>query len=308
MRSCITLTLDCCCFVISFTTWNAFLLLFLFRQSSISVHCSSIQSSLAFFLPCLIFLLISLYSVALVVYLACFILLHLSHIFKISSVIHGWVFRWCFPSSSLAASVIILLKVVVITSASSSSASSGVNFPSIITWNVSQMEWSFSLSRLNFILVFVGFLIFLSLTLKFMRTRSWSLPMGTSLSLLYWCLTEIDVAPECSLSGCDRVHLVHAMPSAVKPCVHPEYWLESSWCSWQIPVGATLASWWCHYKRGHRTSSSLLENQCQPLCSSLLEWLVCLSCPFCQWLLGAVCRNPPLSHHHSQKSEQRLVQ
>ena len=45
----------------SFMTWNALLLLFLFRLSSISLHCSSIHFSLASFMPVLISLLISLY-------------------------------------------------------------------------------------------------------------------------------------------------------------------------------------------------------------------------------------------------------
>ena len=68
---------------------------------------SSIQSSLAFFIPFLTFLLISLYFVTLSsVFFSLFKSLLVSHISRISSVTQGLDFRRCFPRMSLAVSSI----------------------------------------------------------------------------------------------------------------------------------------------------------------------------------------------------------
>ena len=75
----------------SFMTWNSLLLLFLFRLSSISLHCSSIHFSLASFMSVLISLLISLYlSVPPGLFFPLFSTLLLSHMSSNSVVTQGY--------------------------------------------------------------------------------------------------------------------------------------------------------------------------------------------------------------------------
>ena len=60
-RSWTVVAFPCLTVVKSFPSWYALLLLFFLRFSSISLHCSSIQFSLAFFMHLLMLLLTSLY-------------------------------------------------------------------------------------------------------------------------------------------------------------------------------------------------------------------------------------------------------
>ena len=145
------------------------LLLLLLMLSTISLHCSSIQFSLAHFMPLFIALLISLYLVApSVVLLSYFSCLGLSHIFSKSPVTQGFFFWRCFPRISLAVSVTTVLKLFVIVSCSTSSSAkiSGANFPRIIALHSSVMLESLSFSRSNFILGFFSLRIFFSRSKK----------------------------------------------------------------------------------------------------------------------------------------------
>ena len=60
-RSWTVVAFSCFAVVKSFTSWYALLLLFFLRFSSISLHCSPIQFSLAFFMHLLMLLFTSLY-------------------------------------------------------------------------------------------------------------------------------------------------------------------------------------------------------------------------------------------------------
>ena len=120
------------------------------------------------FLSCLmaflILLFISLYW--LLPCASCFLFfssLLLSHISRISSVIHFFFFGRCFPSISMAVSVIAVENFIVSVSRSSPSSVSfrmvkGANFPPIIAWNVLWMLGSFNFSKLNFSLVSFKFI------------------------------------------------------------------------------------------------------------------------------------------------------
>ena len=129
----------------SFTTWNALSLLFLFRLSFISLHCSSIHFSLASFVPLLIFG-------------------WFPYIYRL---IRGCSSPFSIPIT-LAVSVTALLKLLVsMLVFSSSRMVRGANFPPIIAWNVSAILGYFSFSRSNFILVCFGLTIFFKRKRKF---------------------------------------------------------------------------------------------------------------------------------------------
>ena len=90
-RSWTVVAFPCFTVVKSFTSWYALLLLFFLRFSSISLHCSPIQFSLAFFMHLLMLLLTSLYfsdpSGSNLLFLS---FLLLSHRSRISAVIQGF--------------------------------------------------------------------------------------------------------------------------------------------------------------------------------------------------------------------------
>ena len=98
---------------------------------------------------------------------------------RISEVTHGFLFRRCLPRSSAALSVTALLKWVTMESRSASSSTSvarGPNLPAIVAWKALITVGSFSFSRSNLILGWVGFLEFLRRVWKDIITTSWSLP------------------------------------------------------------------------------------------------------------------------------------
>ena len=90
-RSWTVVTFPCFTVVKSFTSSYALLLLFFFRFSSVSLHCSPIQFSLAFFMLLLMLLFTSLYFVAPsgsnLFFLSSLLLSHRS---RISAVIQGF--------------------------------------------------------------------------------------------------------------------------------------------------------------------------------------------------------------------------
>ena len=92
-RSWTVVTFPCFTVVKSFTSWYALLLLFFFRFSSISLHCSPIQFSLALFMLLLMLLFTSLYFAAPsgsnLFFLSSPLLSHRS---RISAVIQGFLF------------------------------------------------------------------------------------------------------------------------------------------------------------------------------------------------------------------------
>ena len=88
-------------------------------------------------------------------------------------------FLRCLPRSSAAVSVTALLKWVTMESRSASSSTSiarGANLPPIVAWKALITVGSFSFSRSNLILGWVGFLEFLRRVWKVNITMSWSLP------------------------------------------------------------------------------------------------------------------------------------
>ena len=94
---------------------------------------------------------------------------------KISGVTQGFLF----PRSSAAVSVTALLKWVTMESRSASSSTSiarGANLPPIVAWKALITVGSFSFSRSNLILGWVGFLEFLMRVWKVIITMSWLLP------------------------------------------------------------------------------------------------------------------------------------
>ena len=90
-RSWTVVVFPCFKVVKSFTNWYALLLLFFLRFSSISLHCSPVQFSLAFFMHLLMLLFISLYfsapSGSDLFFLSSLLLSHRS---RISAVIQGF--------------------------------------------------------------------------------------------------------------------------------------------------------------------------------------------------------------------------
>ena len=98
---------------------------------------------------------------------------------RISGVTQGFLFQRCLPRNSAARSVTALLKWVTMESRSVSSSTSiarGANPPPIIAWKALITVGSFSFSRSNLILGWVGFLEFLRRVRKVIITMSWSLP------------------------------------------------------------------------------------------------------------------------------------
>ena len=177
-------------FVRLLTISNALLLLFLLMLSSVSLHCSSIQFSLAFFRPLFIALLISLYVVApSVVVLSFFSYLRLSHIFSKSPVTQGFFFWRCFPRILLAVSVTAVLKLFFIVSTSSSAKISGANFPPIIALNSSVMLGFFQIKLYPGILQSPNLLQPKS---KIIIIMSWSLPTSAPGKLHVCALFMLD--------------------------------------------------------------------------------------------------------------------
>ena len=83
---------------------------------------------------------------------------------RISVVTQGFLFRRCLPRSSAAVSATALLKWVTMESrpaSSSTSVARGANLPLIAAWKALITVGSFSFSRSNLILGWVGFLEFL---------------------------------------------------------------------------------------------------------------------------------------------------
>ena len=193
------LTLACFFFVKSFTSLKAFLVLLLDIQSSMSWHCFSIQFCFAFFIPFLICLLISVCaSLPSAVCLFFFKLLLVSHKSRISFDIHGFDLRWLFPSTSFAVSVITALKLLGIVSESPSRRRSGANLPPSVALKYFAIVGCLSFSRSNFILMFFVLLIFFSLTLKFIITRSWSLNISAPGNVLVFGLLMPDLNLSCT--------------------------------------------------------------------------------------------------------------
>ena len=94
--------LPCFSEVRSFTSWYALLLLFLFRQVSVSLHWAPIQSSIAFFTAFWILLFASLYSFAPSASYHFFKSRLSSQRSKTSLVTHGFFLGRSFPSIYLA--------------------------------------------------------------------------------------------------------------------------------------------------------------------------------------------------------------
>ena len=158
------------------TSCYALLLLFFLRFSSISPHCSPIQSSFALFMHLLMMLFTSLYFSdppgSNHLFLSSLLLSHRSRISAVTKVF--------FSSDDVCQGSHWLFQVVIIESRSVSSLSMmerGANFPSIIAWKVSNTLGSFSFSRSNLCHVCFGLLILFRRRLKVI-SKSWSLPMS----------------------------------------------------------------------------------------------------------------------------------
>ena len=98
---------------------------------------------------------------------------------RIFGVTQGFLFRRCLPRRSAAVLATALLKWVTMESRSASSSTSvarGANLPPIVAWKALITVGSFSFSRSNLILGWVGFLEFLRRVWKVIITMSWSLP------------------------------------------------------------------------------------------------------------------------------------
>ena len=117
----------------------------------------------------------------------------MSHMFRMSSVAHGWDLGQLKSRVSVASSVITSLKLLVMASASPSSSSRGPNVPHILTSNKLEMFGSLSLSKLNLSLVFLAFFDPLSRTRKVIMTKSWSLPMSAPGNVLVFALLTPDL-------------------------------------------------------------------------------------------------------------------
>ena len=118
-------------FVRFLTIWNALLLLFLFKLSSIALYSSPVKFPWTSFILVLTFcVLISLYfstpSDVLLPFISSFLLPHMPS----SSLVIQGVFSWrCLPRISLAASVTVVLNLLINVSVSSSSGTRGGNCP-----------------------------------------------------------------------------------------------------------------------------------------------------------------------------------
>ena len=213
-RSWTVVTSLCFTVVKSFTSWYALLLMFFLRFSSISLHWSPIQFSLAFLMYLLMLLFTSLYfsdpSGSNLFFLSSLLLSHRS---RISAVIQGFLFWQCLPRISLAASVTAVLKVVITESMSVSSLLMmvrGANLPPIIAWKVSNTLGSSSFSRSNLSLVCFGLLILFRRRWKVIISKSWSLQCLLLENFMFWhCSLFIGSASslECNQSGHGVVHL-----------------------------------------------------------------------------------------------------
>ena len=148
---------------------------------SISLHCSPIQFSFAFFMH-LLMLFTSLYfSDPSGPNRFFFSHLLLSHRSRISAVAQCFFFLRCLPRISLAVSVTVVLKVVIIESLTVSSLFMmvrGANFPPFIAWKLSNTLGSFSFSRSNLSLVRFGLQILFRRRWKVIISKSWSLPLS----------------------------------------------------------------------------------------------------------------------------------
>ena len=153
------------CFTVvkSFMSWYTLELLFFLRFSSISLHCSPVQFSFAFFMHLLMLLFTSLYfldpSGSNRFCLSSFLLSHRSRISAVTQVFFFWR---CLLRIWLAVSDTAVLKAVIIESRSVSSLfmmMRGANYPPIIAWKVSNTLGSFSFSRSNLSLLCFGLLI-----------------------------------------------------------------------------------------------------------------------------------------------------
>ena len=83
-----------------------------------------------------------------------------SHRSRISGITQGFLFRRCLPRSAAAVSVTALFKWVTMESrlaSSSTSIARGANLPPIVAWKALITVGSFSFSRSNLILGWVGF-------------------------------------------------------------------------------------------------------------------------------------------------------
>ena len=153
----------------SLTSWYAVLLLFFLMHASTSWHWHCIQVSFAIFIFVLIFLLISIFlapSGSPLIFLR-------SHLWsqrpRISGITQSFLFRRCLPRSSAAMSVTALLKGVTLESRSAISSTSvvqGANLLPIVAWKALTTVGSFSFSRSNRILGWVGFLWILKVCLE----------------------------------------------------------------------------------------------------------------------------------------------
>ena len=129
-------TLLCCCLVRVFTRWKAFFISLVAIGCSISSHWSSIHFSLASFVHFFICLFTFRYSIfPHGVFRWGSSSLRVSHMFRMSSVAHGWVLWRLKPRMSVATSVITSLKLLVMAPGSPSSSIRGPNLPPILASN-----------------------------------------------------------------------------------------------------------------------------------------------------------------------------
>ena len=189
---------------------------------------------------------------------------------RISGVTQDFLFRRCLPRSSAAVSFTALLKWVTIESSSAFSSTSvarGANLPHIVAWKALITVGSFSFSRSNLILGWVGFLEFLRRVWKVIITMSWSLPTSAPGNVLVLA----NLIPEWnrfftktySQSGCDVVHL---------GCAMSIFWMAYS-CLRCLPAQGCcrlqgLGAWaLCHWspdcRKVHKRLSNLLVHLLQ---------------------------------------------
>ena len=166
----------------SFTSWYSLLLLFFLRFSSISLHCSPIQFSLAFFVH-LLMLLFTFYYFSYPSGSKFFFLssLLLSHRSRISAMMKGFFFWRCLPKISLAVSVTAVLKVVIWIYVCIFVAHDGerCTLHAYHSWKVSKTLGSFSFSRSNLSLVcFTLLIFFFRRGRKVIISKLWTLPMS----------------------------------------------------------------------------------------------------------------------------------
>ena len=183
---------------------------------------------------------------------------------------------------------------------SSTSVARGANLPPIIAWKALITVGTFSFSRSNLILGWVGFLEFLRRVWKVIITMSWLLPTSAAVLVLAVLIPERTVSsPKCGQSGCDVFHL---------GCAMSIFWvaygclgcLPAQGCCRLQSLGAWALCHWSPYcKKVHKLLPNPLVHLLQLSRSNHLVQPECPALVFDRLETGVPCRTYQLHCHHS---------